>query len=238
MTRRRARRGLPLVALAMLMPALSGCGGLLPTPPERTLYRLNPTIAFAAPLPHSSAQLLVATPSAPAALDTRRIALFPTPLSLDYFAGVEWADRVPFLVQAALVEAFEKSGAIRAAGPEDSGLRADFVLQTTVRDFAAVYDSPKLPPRVRVTIDATLIEMPARDVVAQTQIAREAPAAANSVPAVVIAFDAALGTAARDLAGWALSNPALSRHRAAVISRTRFIHPSGEKPGELAPARG
>jgi cholesterol transport system auxiliary component len=232
------RRTVRLVALMTLMPVLSACGGLLPSPPERTLYRLNPTVAFTAPLPHSSAQLLIATPTAPAALDTRRIALVPTPLSLDYYAGSEWADRVPFLVQTALVQAFEKSGAIRAAGPEDMGLRADFVLETAVRDFAAVYDSPKRAPHVRIGLAATLIKMPGRDAVAQTSFTTEAPAAANSVPAAVVAFDTALGTAVRDLVRWTLRNPALSRHRAAVISRTRFVRGKGEGSGELARARG
>lgn len=238
MSRRVTREAVRLILLVALMPVLAACGGLLPTPPERTLYRLDPTIAFTAPLPHSSAQLLVATPTAPAALDTRRIALIPTPLSLDYFAGAEWADRVPFLVESAVVRAFQKSGAVRAAGPEDTGLRADFVLQTTVRDFAAVYDSPNRPPHVRVGLDATLIKMPARDIVAQTSLTREAPAAANTVPAVVSAFDIGLGAAASDLARWTLTNPALSPQNAALLSRARFVRQKGERSDELARARG
>jgi cholesterol transport system auxiliary component len=223
MTRKALQAAPRIAALLMLMPLLAGCGGLLPTPPERVLYRLNPTIAFARKLPPASAQLLIATPSAPAALDTRRIALVPTPLSLDYFAGVEWADRVPFLVQSALVDGFAKSGAIRAAGPESLGLRADFVLQTAVTEFAAVYDSPNQPPHVRVRLTATLIGMPGRNIVAQTAVTGEAPSAANNVPAVVVAFDSALGSAVRDLVTWTLSNPALPRSHAAVISRTRFV---------------
>jgi cholesterol transport system auxiliary component len=223
MTRKAPQAALRLAALIVLLPLLWGCGGLLPSPPERTLYRLNPTIAFTRPLPHAAAQLLIATPSAPAALDTRRIALVPTPLSLDYYAGVEWADRVPFLVQSALVEGFAKSRAIRAAGAEDLSLRADFVLQTAVTEFAAVYDSPNQAPHVRVRINATLIRMPGRDIVAQTTITGEAPAAANSLPAVVTAFDTALGAATRDLVRWTLTNPDLSRMHAAVISRTRFV---------------
>jgi cholesterol transport system auxiliary component len=221
--RAQAARQLRLFALLGLMPILSACGGLLPSPPERTLYRLNPTIAFATPLPHVRAQLLVATPTAAAAIDTRRIALIPTPLSMDYYAGAEWADRVPFVIQTALVEAFLKSGAIRAAGPEDLGLRADFVLQTSVRDFAAVYDSPKAPPHVRVRLAATLVRMPDREIVAQTVVNGEAPAAGTSVTDVIPAFDRALGTASRDLVIWTLSNPALSRPHAAVLSRTRFV---------------
>ena len=222
----RSRRALRLAAVLALLPLLAGCGGLLPSPPERQLYRLRPRLALAAPLPHVAAQLLVATPSAQAGLDTRRIALSRTPLSLDYFAGAEWGDRAPFLVQSALVAGFEKSGAIAAVGTEGS-VRADFVLDTTVRDFEAVYDSPNRPPHVRVGLTAQLVRMRDRSILAQTTVTREAAAAANTVPAIVAAFDGALGGAVENLVGWTLtrlSNPALSRHRGSVISRTRFVH--------------
>ena len=221
------RPALRPIALLILLSLLAGCGGLLPSPPERQIYRLRPQMAFAAPLPHVAAQLLVATPSAQAGLDTRRIALSQTPLSLEYFAGVEWGDRVPFLVQAALVAGFEKSRAIAAAGTEASGVRADFVLDTSVHDFEAVYDSPNRPPHVRVALTAQLVRLLDRSIVAQTTATGEAAAAGNAVPAVVAAFDGALGGAVQQLVGWTLTtlaSPALSARRGSVISRTRFVH--------------
>jgi cholesterol transport system auxiliary component len=221
------RRRFRLAALLALLPLLAGCGGLLPSPPERQIYRLAPRFTFAAPLPHVAAQLLVTTPNAQPGLDTRRIALSRTPLSLDYFAGVEWGDRAPFVVQGALLAGFEKSGAIAAVGPETAGVRADLVLDTSIGDFEAVYDSPHGPPHVRVSLVARLVRMPDRSILARTAVTRDAPASANTVPAVVAAFDRALGGATDNLVDWTLTRlgkPALPRHRRSATSRTRFVH--------------
>ena len=224
--RPRHHRFRPFVILA-LIPLLAGCGGLLSSPPKRQLYRVNPTLAFAAGLPHVAAQLVVAQPSAPAGLDTERIALSRAPLSLDYFADAQWADRMPFLVQSALVEGFEKSAAIPGVGPDNGSLSADFVLETAIRDFEAIYDAPDAPPHISVALDAKLIRMPARRVVAQISVSRDAKASANAVPDVVAAFDSALGGAVTQVVTWTLDNPALSERQGSVRSPVRFAKTIG-----------
>ena len=213
MKRYRCSRRSVFIVVALL-PLLAGCGGLLSGPPERQLYRTNPTFAAFPPgLPHRQAQLLVATPSAPAGLDTARVALSRTPVSLDYFADAEWTDRAPFLVQTALLEGFERSTALTGAASSSADLRADFVLETAIRDFEAVYDSPSGPPRVVVGLAVQLVRMPARNIVGSTMVRREMRAAANTIDDVVRAFDAALGGAAGDAVTWTVGNPALSpRH--------------------------
>jgi cholesterol transport system auxiliary component len=204
--------------LAILLAlALTGCGGLLPDPPKRQLYRLEPALVPpAARLPLVPVQLLVAVPLAPSGLDTSRIALSRTPLSLDYFADSEWADRAPLLVQSALIDAFEKSRAVGAVARDSAAFRADFVLETTIRDFQAAYDAPNGPPRVSVALNAKLVKIPERKIVGQTTLSREAAVAANDVPAVVRAFGEALGAAAGDLVAWTVTNPGLSQRRASL----------------------
>ena len=210
MTRSASPRRPALIA-AVLIGLLAGCGGLLPSPPERQLYRVSPQVSFAAGLPHVAAQLLVATPTAPAGLDTRRIALTRSPVSLDYFADAEWTDRVPFVVQAALVEAFDKSAALAGVGPESLGLRVDFVLDTAITEFQAAYASPDRPPQAAVALNAKLIRMPDRKMVAQASFRADSPASGKTLAEIVHAFDAALGEAARNIVIWAVTNPALSR---------------------------
>jgi len=202
------RRVASVLASALLLALPVGCG-LLSKAPERQLYRLAPACAVAAGLPQVKVQLVVATPNAAAGLDGERIALTRSPVSLEYFADAEWSDRVPFLVRTALVDCFQQSGAI-AAGPASLGLRADFVLETAIRDFQAAYDSPTGPPRVLVALDVDLVRMPERKLVAHTLLKAEARAAANAVPETVRAFDAALGGAVTDAVRWTLANPALS----------------------------
>jgi cholesterol transport system auxiliary component len=215
MTSRPQRHRPGLVAAAALLPLLlAGCGGLLSGPPARPLYRLDPTFAFAAALPHVGLQVLVAAPSAPSGLDTARIALSRTAVGLDYFADAEWTDRAPYLVQTALVEGFQKSGALPAVGPESGDLRADFVIETAIRDFEAAYEAPNGPPRAVVTLNVQLVRMPQRSIVGQTVVRREQQAAANTIADVVHAFDAALGGAAAEIVRWTVSNPSLSERRA------------------------
>ena len=237
MNRSTPRSRVCLIALAALLPLLAACGGLLSGPPQRDLYRLNPAIAFPPGLPQVKAQLLVAIPSAPSGLDTARIALSRSPVSLDYYANAEWTDRAPFLVQAALVEGFQKSAAVPAVAAESGGLRADLLLDTAIRDFQAMYDSPNAAPRVVVALDARLVQMPSRKIVAHTVVRRAARAAANTLDAVVQAYDAALGEAAVDLVRWTVSDPALSAGRASAIRRSRFVHAfGGDRTGESARA--
>jgi cholesterol transport system auxiliary component len=209
-TTRRSRPAAAVMSAFMSIGLLAGCGGLLSEPPQRQLYRVNPELAFAPGLPHVATQLLVATPTAPAGLDTNRVALTRSPVSLDYFADAEWTDRVPLLVRTALVDGFEKSGAIAGVGPESLGLRTDFVLDTAIREFTAVYDTPNAPPRAVVDLGVKLVRIPERQIVAQISVRGEASAGDTAVPAVVRAFDAALGRAVQQVVTWTVTNPALS----------------------------
>lgn len=201
-----------VAASLVLLALVAGCGGLLPKPPERQLYRLSSIAALRTGVPRVPAQLLVATPTALSAFDTARIALSRSAITLEYFADAEWADRVPFVVQAALIEAFEKSRAFSGISSEASGLQADFVLATEIRDFVAIYDSPNGPPRVRVQLNAEVVRMPGRKILAETVVTGEATAAGNDMQAIVQAFSGALGAAAGDLVTWTAGAALSARH--------------------------
>ena len=191
--------------------ALAGCASLFVATPPGNLYRLAAANDFSSNLPDVGAQVLVNLPQAPAAIDTNRIALSKSPLSLDYYADSVWTDRVPDVLENLLVASFEDSGAITAIGRGSSGLRADFILRTEIRHFEAVYDASGGPPRVWVTIIARLVAMPQRRIIAQARFEQRAPAAADNVPAVVAAFNTATDTALKAIVLWTLANPALSR---------------------------
>jgi cholesterol transport system auxiliary component len=191
--------------------ALAGCASLFVATPPGNLYRLTADSYFPVNLPHVRAQLLVELPRAPAAIDTRRIALSKSQFSLDYYADSEWTDRVPDLLQNVLLAFFENSGAITAITRGSTGLRADFALRTEIRHFEAVYDVADRPPRIRVTIIARLISMPQRAIIAQNRFDQRVSAAANDVPAIVAAFNTATSSVMRDIVVWTLSNPALSQ---------------------------
>ena len=190
--------------------AVTGCASLLGLGPAPHLYRVTPKSTYPANLAHPSVQILVDVPLAPAGLDTTRIALSHSAVSIDYFADSEWTDRLPQLVQTALLESFENSRAITAIDRESIGLRADFILKTEIRHFEALYDSPNGPPVVWVAIITRLVAPSGREIVAQSSFERREQASANEIPRIVVAFDEALGAVIKDIVVWTASNPALS----------------------------
>ena len=208
-TARLSRRFVPSV----LILTLAGCSGLLGGGEPAHLYRLTPKSTYPPNLPHRSVQLLINEPFAPAGLDKSRIALSRSPVSIDYFADLEWTDRAPLLVQTAILQSFENSKAITAIDRELVGLRADFILDPEIRHFEAVYDSANGPPEIWVAINVRLVNPSSRDVVAQTLFERRERASANDVPSIVSAFDEALGGVMKEIVVWTVTNPALSVKR-------------------------
>jgi cholesterol transport system auxiliary component len=206
---RLSHRFVPIV----IVLALAGCSGLFGGSAPAHLYRVTPKSTYPANLPHRAVQILVDAPLAPAGLDTSRIALSRSAVSIDYFADSEWTDRAPLLVQTALVESFENSNTVNAIDRESVGLRADFILKTEIRHFEAVYDSPSGPPDVWTAINVRLVNPSNRDIVAQSSFEQRQRASANDVPSIIAAFDEALGGVVKDIVVWTVTNPALSVKR-------------------------
>lgn len=200
-----SRRLVPTV----LVLALAGCSGLLGGS-EPHLYRVTPKSSYPANLPRRSLQLLVDVPLTPAGLDTSRVALTRSAVSIDYFADSEWTERAPLLVQTALLQSFENSRAINGIDRESVGLRADFILKSELRHFEAVYDSPNGPPEVWVAINVRLVNPASRDIVAQSSFERRERASANEMSSIILAFDEALGGVMKEIVVWTVTNPALS----------------------------
>jgi cholesterol transport system auxiliary component len=205
------RRSLALAAAL----ALAGCASLFVSVPRR-LYRLSAPRDFPPGLPHSTAELVIERPQAPAGIDVSRIALSRSPLTLDYYADAEWTDRVPDLIEDLLLDAFENSGALTAVDRGSAGLRADFVLRSEIRHFEAVYGGEGTLPQAWVEIIVRLVAVRARAIAGQSRFEQRVAAAANDVPAVVAAFDAATTAVLRDIVVWTVGNAALSRSGRAV----------------------
>lgn len=200
------------LALVLLVVSLAGCAKLFTEPP-RPLFRLTAPADFPAGTRHVDAQLAIAVPYAPAAIDTARIAMSRSPTSLDYLADGDWTDRAPPLVRTTLIEAFENSKAFTAVGPDSLDLRPNFVVESELRHFEAVYDSPTGPPVTWVQIAVKLVKVPQHTILAETVISARQPASTNATPQIVLAFDGAMADAAKQVVGWVLINPGLSAPR-------------------------
>ena len=141
-------------------------------------------------------RLVVDIPTASESLDTDRIALIRDRTRFDYYANSLWTDRVPLLLQALLVEAFENDGSIAEVGRDAQTLTPDYLLETEIRDLEARYPgSSQQAPSVVVVLDFSLVKMPDHRMIGRTLITESSSAARNNVDSVVEAFDVSMGKA-------------------------------------------
>jgi cholesterol transport system auxiliary component len=187
---------------------LGGCGTIFGPLPSQ-LYVLTPKTSWDANLPTARAQLLVSVPDAPQSLDTQRIALSRGPTTVDYFANSAWTDRAPLMIQGLLVESFENTGKVVAVGRDTAGLRADYLIQTELRDFEArYYTGTDRPPLVYVRMEAKLVKMPEREIVSSLGIVETADAQRNEIEEIIVAFNEATGNTMKRVVQWVLRSTA------------------------------
>ena len=208
--RSKRRKTLIWLGLMPLAFALMGCDGLLPTlgGPPPNLYTLTPKNTFTKGLPKASWQLVVEEPIASGGLNVDRIALRASPTELKYFARARWTERAPRMLQTLLVESFENSGAIIAVGRKAIGLRSDYNLKTEMREFQAEYFSPDGIPTIRVRLNAKLVQLPQRSIIASRTFEAATKAEGTDIQQVIHAFDQSLGKVLRHTVEWTLREPA------------------------------
>jgi cholesterol transport system auxiliary component len=181
---------------------LPACGLVDPPPPPRQ-FRLAPRPTFPDGLPQVSWSLVVNDPIAERPIDSMRIALLIDDTEYQYYEEADWADRLPLMAGAQMVQAFRDSGHIQVVTGELAGLRSDFVLQTNLRDFQ-IDRSGAEPEAAHVVLYVDLFRMPRRDVVGTTRLEGRAPIQGSGIDGVVHAFDAAFADVLTNLVSWTL----------------------------------
>lgn len=194
------RRGLLRMGAVLPVLALGACQLPGQSEPPRQ-FRVTPKTTFDE-LPHADWVLAVDRPTIDRSIDTTRIARMDG-VEVEFYADAAWVDRPPPMIQPMIIQSFRNSGAIAVVTDRRSEVRPDFMLQPDIIAFQA-QQTESAPPEVRVVIAAKLIAMPRRDVVGTTEIGRTVPAAAGDLPAIVAAFDDALGKVLKRLVEWTL----------------------------------
>lgn len=192
------------IALGVALAASLGACSLPGDREPPRLFVLSAKSTFNPNLPKVNWQLAVDTPIAEAGHSTSKIALRHDQFELEYFARAAWTDVAPQMIQALLIVSFENTGKIVGVGRQSVALRGDYLLVTEVRDFQAEYDGKTLP-NVHVKINAKLVQMPRRVIVANHTEESIQPAANGSLGAVVEAFDELLGKVLKRTVEWCLT---------------------------------
>jgi cholesterol transport system auxiliary component len=207
MTRSMIARRLFLVGASSF--AVSACGGnvLGLGPPEgSTIYMVVPQFPPAAAGGEKVKwALAILRPDVAAGLDTDRIALTQPDGTMDYYAKAGYPDRLPAIVQQALLDGFESSGRIDAVAREQDALHVDYNLAVELKDFAAHYSQQNGIPTVGVTITVKLTTAHGRDIVGSFSTSQTGTASANSAGAATQSLQQALGAAVTQIVNWTLS---------------------------------
>ncbi|WP_246666104.1 ABC-type transport auxiliary lipoprotein family protein [Aquamicrobium sp. LC103] len=183
---------------------LSGCAALPgggPAPLDT--YDLTAAFPQAEGPRRSNTQILIAEPSALKSLDSENIVIKTSPAAIEYLKGAQWADRLPRVVQARLVEAFQASGRVGGVGQPGEGLAIDYQVVTTIRSFEVRVDGT---PRAEVELFVRLLNDRNGVVRASRSITQSVPVGGAGNDAYVRALDAAFAGAAAEIVAWSLSS--------------------------------
>jgi cholesterol transport system auxiliary component len=187
-----------MLFLAAAAALASGCfGGLRDKMPAPLIYRIDaPALATGATL---AVDLQVIVAETAPGLDQAGIAGRWPGQRIDYLAGARWADRLPLLLQSALVESLQDSGRLRSVQGDLGRFRATHTLVIDVRRFEADYSAGEMP-MAQVELSATIGRSSDRRVLASFAVSAEQGASENRQSSVVAALDAAFARAAAELA--------------------------------------
>jgi ABC-type uncharacterized transport system auxiliary subunit len=200
--------GTNLRALPLLCLCLAGCSGLFQSKakPEQTYYLRAPTARTAESNSPAGASAAAATPAMPATLrvirpvadpglNTSHIMLVQADRRMNFYSGSRWPAPTPEVIEALAVQTLRASGAWTSVEGSASPFPSDYLLHIHVRRFEAHYPEEAGSPVVHVVLDCIVGRRQGREVLAPFTVSGTAPAAANRLGEVVIAFEQATGTA-------------------------------------------
>jgi len=193
-------RVVTMMFATLLATSVSGCAFLKSPPPPRDTFELAAMSNSGGKLGSTQAQLLVKLPNALKSIDNDRIIVRSGTSGVTYLSGAQWADTIPRMVQAKLVEAFENSSSTGATAKPGDGLVIDYQLISDIRRFEV---SEKGTAVVEMSIK--LLSDKTGKVLETRIFTATAQSAGFDAEAYVSAFDAAFAQLSRSVISWVLA---------------------------------
>jgi phospholipid/cholesterol/gamma-HCH transport system substrate-binding protein len=167
------------------------------TPAQKVTYDMRVPADFAPASKTIKGQLAIPEPTAVVMLETQRILFSP---AKDYpgFAEAQWADSIPKLLQARLIESFENYDIAHAPQRSADGVQFDDQLMIDVRRFQISTDAE---PTADIALSARILDKDGKVLAARLfeqsqKLDKVEPAAAAA------AFSDAFGRLAKDVIAW------------------------------------
>ncbi len=180
----------------LLITVLSACAGKA----NNDTYSLSASPAIEGPS-STKKQILVPEPTALKALDSDQVVIRLSGSEIQYLAKSQWSDRLPKMVQAKLVQAFENTGKIGGVGKPGEGLAIDYQVITEIRSFEI---STEGADTAVVEIFAKILNDRNGTVGAQKAFRATIPARGTGAAAFVAALDSAFAQVAGEIVSWTL----------------------------------
>jgi cholesterol transport system auxiliary component len=167
------------------------------------IYDLGAPADFSGLKSATKSQILVQEPSALKSLDAQEIVIKTSPTQIQYLARSQWPDRLPKVVQARLVEAFENTERVRAVSKPGEGLVIDYQIVTDIRAFQANIGSGQ--QAAQVSLSVKLVSDRTGKVLRAKVFDAQSPISGTDANAVVNGINSAFDSIARDLVKWVLA---------------------------------
>jgi cholesterol transport system auxiliary component len=191
----RSRAVLGAGLLAAMLAGCSSIGG----PEKLNTYDLTGPQKVTAGPRKGKVQVLVTEPTALKALDSENIVVREGAGQIQYLDGAQWGDRLPKIVQARLIEAFERSGRFGGIGRPGEGLAIDYQIITDIRAFGIEDGVAEIEIAAKLLNDRN-------GVVRGSKVFTASVNAGTGSDALVRALDQAFSDVARELVTWAGKN--------------------------------
>ena len=163
-------------------------------------YDLQAPTTFPARAGSVRGQLLVVEPKAIASLDTERIAVRGPGGAFSYLSDGAWADRLPKLLQARIIQSFENANRLRSVGRPGDRLASDWQLLVDVRSFELAATGAN---EVVVELSVKLVNDRSGRILAGRVFSARMPSAGTDAANVARAFNDAGGKVMADIVIWA-----------------------------------
>ena len=193
-----------MMAGALLLAVLAGCGGLRSKETPELTYTLHAAAADGAPA--VNAVLLLQRPTVQPGLDTERIALTRTGNELDYFAASRWGETLPRVMNAFAMQSLGGGGGFATVlDAGNAAVASDYQLVLTVRHFEAGYAAGGKLPVARVQFECVLTAGAPRQVLGRCDAGATEPVDDNRMSAIVAALERAAQRALEDMRAGAVA---------------------------------
>lgn len=191
------------LAAAFVLAGLGACS-ILPPAVQRTAYVLPHTpVTVDAQLPKADWRLRLGTPHAVSGVDNRQWWVVSPDASVGAYRDVLWAENAPVMVRERLMSIFLDSGRFNGVNNTLSDLSSDYELESNLRAFRVERNSGN-GGTVYVRLDANLLHLNSRVIVASQQFVKRVDVPNLEVETLVNAYAKAVDSVASQALVWTI----------------------------------